>query len=110
MNRIGVRAAIDDFGTGYSSLAYLKRFPLNTLKIDQTFVRDVIDDVSDAAIVEASISLAHKLGMDVVAEGVETASQFEFLRQLDCNLIQGYWCSRPVPEADIDALLGKQFF
>ena len=110
LNRIGVRAAIDDFGTGYSSLAYLKRFPLTTLKIDQTFVRDVIDDASDAAIVEASISLAHKLGMEVVAEGVETATQFEFLRQLNCNLIQGYWCSRPVPEVDLSALLGKQFF
>lgn len=109
LNKFGVRIAIDDFGTGYSSLAYLKRFPISTLKIDQTFVRDITVDPSDAAIVEASISLAHKLGMEVVAEGVETETQFSFLQRLNCNLVQGYLFSKPVAGQDIGALMGQTF-
>jgi EAL domain-containing protein (putative c-di-GMP-specific phosphodiesterase class I) len=94
---LGVRLAIDDFGTGYSSLAYLKFFPLDVLKIDRAFVQDVPLDSNVSAIAEASISLGHKLGLEVVAEGVETAEQMEYLRAHECDLIQGYHLSRPMP-------------
>ncbi|MCI0732688.1 MAG: EAL domain-containing protein [Methylococcaceae bacterium] len=104
---LGVRTAVDDFGTGYSSLAYLKRFPLNVLKIDKTFVGDIGRDHGDAAIVEASISLAHKLGLEIVAEGVETREQLEFLRHRDCDLAQGYYLSRPLAGTDLLASLRK---
>lgn len=94
----GVRTAIDDFGTGYSSLAYLKRFPLNVLKIDREFVSDLGHDNEDAAIVEASISLAQNLGLEVVAEGVETIKQLDFLRAHSCDMVQGFYLSKPMPE------------
>ncbi|SFP70215.1 PAS domain S-box-containing protein/diguanylate cyclase (GGDEF) domain-containing protein [Nitrosomonas cryotolerans] len=108
IHALGVRVAIDDFGTGYSSLAYLKRFPLDALKIDQAFVRDIINSASDAVIVEASISLAHKLGLEVVGEGVETVEQFEFLRLQKCNLAQGYHLGRPIPELQLSQWLAKK--
>lgn len=101
LNELGVRTAIDDFGTGYSSLAYLKRFPLNTLKIDRSFIADLGTDSGDEAIVEASISLGQKLDLEVVAEGVETAAQLEFLRAQGCDLAQGYYLSKPVSSTDI---------
>ncbi len=94
---LGVRLAVDDFGTGYSSLAYLKRFPFDTLKIDATFIRNLPLDGNDASITEASISLGHKLGLDVLAEGVENRAQYEFLCAHECDLIQGYYLSRPLP-------------
>ena len=107
LKKHGVSIAVDDFGTGYSSLAYLKRFHLNTLKIDQSFVRDIENDSDDAAIVSAIITMAHSLGMDVVAEGVETWNQLQFLRTHNCDHIQGYYFSQPLPPDDFIQLLDR---
>ena len=102
---LGVHLSIDDFGTGYSSLAYLKHFPIDTLKIDQSFVRDLTADVGDAAIAKAIISMAHSLGVRVIAEGVENAAQCAFLQQHMCDELQGFFFSEPVAPEEMQILL-----
>ncbi len=105
LKNMGVRISIDDFGMGYSSLSYLKRFPIDKLKIDQSFVRDIPGDPDDAAIITAIVGLAKSLNLKVIAEGVETAAQLEFLRDLRCDQVQGYYCGRPMAADRLAALL-----
>ena len=102
----GVRLSIDDFGTGYSSLAYLNRFPIDTVKIDRSFIRNVPDSHSDTQITSAVIALGHSLGLTVIAEGAETQKQIDFLRQEGCDEVQGYFFSRPIPATDVESFLG----
>ena len=105
ISALGVRFAVDDFGTGYSSLSHLKRFPIDLLKIDKTFVQDITRNIDDAAIVSAIITMAHSLGIKILAEGVETREQFEFLQAQGCDFAQGYYFSPPQPGEEITRLL-----
>jgi len=108
IHSFGIDIAIDDFGTGYSCMAYLKLFPVQTLKLDRSFVRDMDNNESDESICIAIISLAHSLGMKVVAEGVETQNQKEFLISSGCDILQGYYYSRPLPANEFKEYI-KQF-
>jgi EAL domain-containing protein (putative c-di-GMP-specific phosphodiesterase class I) len=107
LKRLGVRISIDDFGTGYSSLAYLKRMPADALKIDRTFVAGLGEDVEDTAIVEMIVELAHTLGLEVVGEGVEREEQARLLRDMGCDMAQGYHFAKPLPPEGIPALLSS---
>jgi diguanylate cyclase len=108
--RAGIRMALDDFGTGFSGLSRLKQFPIHTVKIDRSFIRDIRNDTNDAVIVASTISLAHNLGLTVVAEGVEIKDQLVHLKAAGCDQAQGFFLQRPVPAKDIEAILHKQYF
>ena len=112
MKAMGLKLSVDDFGTGYSSLSYLKRFPIDKLKIDQSFVRDLTTDTDDAVIVSTIISMAHSLKLKVIAEGVESAEQLAFLKQQGCDEIQGYYFSQPVTAEEFTKLIssGRELF
>ena len=108
LKRLGVRVAIDDFGTGYSSLGYLKRFPVDVVKIDRSFVDGLDKSAVDTAIVAAVIGLASAVGMTTVAEGVETKAQLDKLRTLGCDTVQGFYLAKPMPASAMEALLWAQ--
>jgi diguanylate cyclase (GGDEF)-like protein len=108
LNEMGLRLAIDDFGTGYSSLAYLRRLPVQTIKIDRSFVMDMCENASDATIVRSTIELGRNLGLEVVAEGVETQEAWDALREQGCTLAQGYLISRPLPAEELAGLLEER--
>jgi EAL domain-containing protein (putative c-di-GMP-specific phosphodiesterase class I) len=108
LHATGIKLAIDDFGTGYSSLSYLQHFPLNSLKIDRSFVTHLLNDRNKRAIVKAIISMANAMDLDVVAEGVESREQALYLKQLDCKKVQGYYFSKPLPAIQFEKLLTNE--
>jgi EAL domain-containing protein (putative c-di-GMP-specific phosphodiesterase class I) len=105
LHELGVRLAIDDYGTGYSSMAYLKKLPVDELKVDRSFILNMTASDNDAILVRSAIDLGHNLGLTVVAEGVETAEHVRALRLLGCDIAQGYHFARPMPAADVVAWL-----
>lgn len=109
LENTGIHLVIDDFGMGYSSLSYLKRFPVTKLKIDQSFVQGIPDDADDMAITTAIVAMAHSLKLQVIAEGVETMRQLEFLRSLKCNEMQGYYFSMPLPPSEVEECFAQDY-
>jgi EAL domain-containing protein (putative c-di-GMP-specific phosphodiesterase class I) len=107
LKQMGITLSIDDFGTGYSSLSHLKHFPIDRLKIDRSFVRHVTRDQNDATIAEAIIALAHSMQLSVVAEGIEHDEQMQFMSNRRCDIMQGYYLSRPVSAAEFGDFLKK---
>jgi EAL domain-containing protein (putative c-di-GMP-specific phosphodiesterase class I) len=107
LRALGVKLSIDDFGTGYSSLSYLRRFSVDTLKIDQSFVAALEGGREDCAIVSTIVTLGQNLGLQIVAEGVETSSQLETLKSLGCDAVQGYFFSKPVPADEVKTLVDR---
>ena len=105
LREIGVKISLDDFGTGFSSLSYLKGLPIDTLKIDKTFVDTLLTDVNTKIITESIVLMVKRLGYETIAEGVETEAQFEYLKGLGCDTIQGYYLGRPMPAEEIENLL-----
>ena len=108
LREMGISIAIDDFGTGHSSLSALQRLPVDVVKIDRSFVRDVITDANDASIVAAVIDMGQKMGLKVIAEGVETEEQMKLLQSMKCDFMQGYYFSKPLPPAEFEALLTRE--
>ena len=108
LRRHGIGVSIDDFGTGYSSLAYLRKLPLDKLKIDQSFIRDISSNGDDAVVVETIIDMASHLGLSVIAEGVENQQQLDFLIEKGCNAFQGYYFSRPLCAGDLERYISEQ--
>ena len=111
LRSMGIHVSLDDFGTGYSSLNYLKRLPIDTLKIDKSFVDNITIDPKDEIIARAIIELAHKMDLKIIAEGVEYAQQFDFLKEHKCDKVQGFLFSKPIPSEEFEQLLreGKKF-
>jgi diguanylate cyclase (GGDEF)-like protein len=107
LKELGISISVDDFGTGYSSLSYLKHLPIDTIKVDRSFVRDIVNDPDDAAIVDAIVAMAHALKLNVIAEGVETREQLEFLRQRKCQQAQGYFFARPLDPRQFEAFIAQ---
>jgi len=105
LRNLGIGISIDDFGTGYSSLSYLKKLPFTTLKIDKSFVMDLQDDDDDKELIHAILMIAQNFNFDVVAEGIETYEQYQFLKEKNCTYFQGYYCSRPIPAYEFAKLL-----
>jgi diguanylate cyclase (GGDEF)-like protein len=105
LKELGISISVDDFGTGYSSLSYLKHLPIDTIKVDRSFVRDIVNDADDAAIVDAIVAMAHSLKLNVIAEGVETREQLDFLRQRNCQQVQGYYFARPLDPLQFEAFI-----
>lgn len=109
LKSLGVRISVDDFGTGYSSLSYLQRFPLDQLKIDRTFIMEITNATDHVPIVKAVTSLAHDLDLSVVAEGVETTAQLEYIKKLGCEEYQGFLCSKPIVESEFLDILDENY-
>ncbi len=107
LKELGISISVDDFGTGYSSLSYLKHLPIDTIKVDRSFVRDIVNDADDAAIVDAIVAMAHSLKLNVIAEGVETLEQLEFLRERKCQQAQGYYFARPLDPRQFEAFVAQ---
>jgi EAL domain-containing protein (putative c-di-GMP-specific phosphodiesterase class I) len=110
LKAFGIKTSLDDFGTGYSSLNYLRQFPFDVLKIDQCFVRNISNISHNRTITEATIQMAHNLNLEVVAEGVETSEELNFLVRRGCDVAQGYLFSRPVPALELEGLLTRGYF